>query len=65
MKQNKSRLSAMFLMLTAGVATLAMAHGAAAESTLRIRLNADIRSSEPGVNRDGWQSAGRVVECFR
>jgi len=45
------RLRASLLALAASLG-LAMAAPAAAQDTLRIRLNADIRSTDPGVNRD-------------
>lgn len=38
--------------IAAFAATLALAAPAAAQDTLRIRLNADIRSTDPGANRD-------------
>jgi peptide/nickel transport system substrate-binding protein len=34
------------------LATMALASGAVEAQTLRVRLNADIRSTDPGVNRD-------------
>ena len=45
------RLRASFLALAASLG-LSMAAPAAAQDTLRIRLNSDIRSTDPGVNRD-------------
>lgn len=53
MKHKTSGLHAMLLVLAASAAALGTVTTASAESTLRIRLNADIRSNEPGVNRDG------------
>lgn len=35
------------------LAALAAAPGTAQESVVRVRLNADVRSTDPGVNRDG------------
>ncbi|RGP35417.1 ABC transporter substrate-binding protein [Pseudotabrizicola alkalilacus] len=40
------------LLLTT-VATLALAGAAQAQSTLNVSLNADLRTNDPGVNRDG------------
>lgn len=45
------RLRASFLALAASLG-FGLAAPAAAQDTLRIRLNADIRSTDPGVNRD-------------
>ncbi|MCZ8147113.1 MAG: ABC transporter substrate-binding protein, partial [Roseomonas sp.] len=45
------RLRASILALAASLG-LSMAAPAGAQDTLRIRLNADIRSTDPGVNRD-------------
>lgn len=54
MKHKKSKLHAILLVLAAGAAALGTVNAAmSAETMLRIRLNADIRSNEPGVNRDG------------
>lgn len=40
-------------LLLTGVAALAMASAAQAQSTLNVSLNADLRTNDPGVNRDG------------
>jgi peptide/nickel transport system substrate-binding protein len=52
MKHMTSKMGLALFALTIGVAGSIGTSVSAAEKLLRIRLNADIRSSEPGVNRD-------------
>ena len=40
-------------LLMAGVASLALIGAAEAQTTLNVSLNADLRTNDPGVNRDG------------